>query len=407
MSLVINVVAARTLGPAGRGNIALLLQLGYLVNMLGLAGVDRAYPVYVPEGRTARSATLDMLRLAGPGGVLVLITVLPLVWSIGAGSSSGPGLTVIAFTLAAIALVAGGAVRSAAAASGITGPFLAGTVAAQVVLLAAGALLAAFRVDDPSIWLLAYALALAVAPGLSWALVCRRRAGKTGTDTAHLARSRHLGLRLLPAGVASMVMLRADRLLLPWLGSYEQLGIYIVVATIAEMVAWPVQAWVDARAAGWHRRHVAGELGISRPVLCVAAYGLVTGAAMVGCGRLVIGPVFGEDYRDATRLLLPLAIGAVAYCVSRVAVGLSVATGRARIALTTDVSAMAVALACYLALIPRWGAYGAAVGSAIAYTTGASLAVIALLASTRRSHQVAANASALPATNDSVGAHGT
>jgi O-antigen/teichoic acid export membrane protein len=378
-SLLINVLAARTLGPAGRGHIALLLQVAYLTNMLALAGTDRAYPVLIPAGRSALAATGDAIRLVTPSGLLLLTAAVPVVAVVGAGTPDDTGLTVTAFVVAAVALIAGGAVRVAAAASGTAGPYMTGAFTGQLVLVAAVTVLTVAHVDSPAGWLLAYGVALCTGPALAWLLL--RRQHSTGTTAyADLRAARRLGLRLLPAGLAGMVILRADRLLLPWLASYQQLGLYIVVATVAEFAVLPVQSYVDAHAARWHRQHLDGTLPRARPVLAAAGYGTAAGTVLVVAGYLLVPPVLGDDYRASTGLLVPLAVGTVAYSVSRVAVGLGVATGRARSALITDIPAMVVALGAYLVLIPRWGAYGAAVGSAVTYTTGALLAAATLIA---------------------------
>ncbi|MET8908562.1 hypothetical protein [Micromonospora sp. NPDC004551] len=381
-SVIINVLAARTLGPAGRGHIALLLQLGYLANMLSIAGIDRAYPVLIPPGRGPYLAVRDTTRLVAPIGAIILAVSVPVVAVIGADTASGPWLTAAAFVIAAVALMSGGAVRTAAAASDLAGPYLVGALAGQSLLVAAAGMLSVLRVDSPGLWLLAYGATLGVSPLAAWALLRRRHRTERVGGAEHLRKARSLGLRLLPAGLASMIMLRADRLLLPWLGSYEQLGLYIVVATVAELAVWPVQSWVDVQASRWHRQHLAGTLRRARPIVVVAGYGLGAGILLVAAGRVLVPLIFGDGYRDSILLLIPLAIGTLAYSISRVAVGLSVATGRARTALIADIPAMLAALAAYAVLIPERGAYGAAVGSAIAYGIGAALAIVALLTAT-------------------------
>ncbi|MGS2618168.1 lipopolysaccharide biosynthesis protein [Micromonospora sp. LZ34] len=374
-SLLINALAARAMGPTGRGNLALLLQVTYVCNIVALAGTDRAYPASVSPGRSPITATTDALRLILPSTVVVLAVSLPFVFMIGAGTSSGGGLTLLAFLVAALAMMAGAAVRTGAAASGVAGPFVMGTVAGQLVLIMAVTMLTTLGNRSPALWLLIYGAALSTAPVVAWVLLRRRRAG--GSDPTHnLRQVRRLGFRLLPAGLASVVMLRADRLLLPWLGSYEQLGLYIVVATLAEFVTWPVQSYVDAQASRWHRRFLAGELRLVRPLLGAAAYGLATAVGLLVAGHLAMVPVFGPEYRQSLELLPPLAIGTLFYSVSRIAVGLAVATGRARSALVADIPAMVIALAGYLLLIPGHGAFGAAVASAVAYGVGALLAVM-------------------------------
>ncbi len=371
-SLAINAMAARTMGPAGRGNLALLLQITYVANMLAMAGTDRSYPATVARDRGPRQAVADMLRLVTPTAVVVVLATVPVVVAL---ADDGALVAVAGFVATAAALVAVAMLRTGAAASAVVWPYLTAIVVGQLVLVGTAVALTAAGTTSPHTWLAFYGVALATGPVVAGVLL--RRTDRSPAEVSHrVGVARRLGLRLVPAAVASMVMLRADRLMLPWLGSYEQLGLYIVVATVAEFAIWPVQSYVDARAPRWHQQHLAGELRRLRPLLGAAAYGTVAAIALVLVGHLLVAPVFGEAYRDSTVLLVPLAIGTACYSVSRIAIGLTVATGRARGALAADIPAMATALLAYLLLIPQHGALGAAVGSAIAYGVGAVLAVV-------------------------------
>ncbi|RIV39636.1 lipopolysaccharide biosynthesis protein [Micromonospora radicis] len=374
-SLAINVLAARSMGPAGRGNLALLLQIAYVANLLAIAGTDRSYPATVVAGRGVRGTSLDTLRLVAPAAAVVLLVAGPVVYAIGTDASTGAMLVVAGFTVSACALLGTAALRTGAAASGAVRPYFIATITGQLTLVAAAGALTVTGVSSPDVWLLVYGLALATGCAVAW-LTLRRRPDPP--DPPHsLAPARRLGLRLLPAAIASLVMLRADRLMLPWLGTYEQLGLYIVVATVAEFAIWPVQSWVDAQSPRWHQRFLAGKLRRTPALLAAVGYGLVAGAVLLLAGHLLVVPVFGAEYRDSVALLVPLAVGTACYSVSRVAIGLGVATGRARGALVADIPAMVVALTAYLVLIPRYGAMGAATGSAVAYGVGAVLALLA------------------------------
>ncbi|MEW2443233.1 lipopolysaccharide biosynthesis protein [Micromonospora marina] len=374
-SLAINAMAARSMGPAGRGSLALLLQLTYLANMLAMAGTDRAYPATAPLGRDIRQTSADALRLVISPGLLVLLAAAPIAYALG-GNGRGTGLvTVIGCTLTIGALLTAAALRTGAAAAGVTRPYVLATVTGQAALMVSAALLTLAGTGSPQTWLLAYGAALAVGPMVAWTLLRRLRPA-AAPPADGLVPARRLGLRLLPAAAASLVVLRADRLLLPWLGSYEQLGLYIVVATVAEFAIWPVQNWIDVQSPRWHQRFLAGELRRTGPLLAAAGYGVVSGLLLLAAGRLLVVPVFGSEYRESTALLVPLAIATTCYSVSRAAIGLGVAAGRARGALAADIPAMVVAVGAYLLLIPHYGAMGAAVGSAVAYGVGAVLALL-------------------------------
>jgi O-antigen/teichoic acid export membrane protein len=287
------------------------------------------------------------------------------------------------FTLTVGALFAGLVLRTAAAAAGTGRIYVLAAATGQLALVAVAALLMVDGVRAPGPWLIGYGVALLLGPLLGWWMLSRSDPPATGPEPDPRV-ARRLGLRLLPATLASMVMLRADRLLLPWLGSYEQLGLYIVVATLTEFVVWPVQSYVDAQSPRWHRAFLAGDLRCRGPLVGAACYGLVSAGTLVVAGNLLVVPVLGPAYRDSSALIAPLAVGAGLYAFSRVAVGLNVAVGRPRAVLTADVPAMVIALACYAALIPRFGAMGAAAASALSYGVGALVAGLLCQGATSR-----------------------
>jgi len=124
-SLAINALAARTMGPAGRGSLALFLQLTYLANLLAMAGTDRSYSATVPLGRGARNAAADVLRLVAPCGLVVLLLFSPVVYAAGAHGADGAdgGLLVLSgFAITTSALLSAQILRTGAAAAGVVHP---------------------------------------------------------------------------------------------------------------------------------------------------------------------------------------------------------------------------------------------------------------------------------------------
>ena len=94
---------------------------------------------------------------------------------------------------------------------------------------------------------LAYLVLLAAAAGPG------RRADRPTT-----ALVRREGLALFPAALSNMAMLRADRLALPVLASTSALGLYAAVATMTELLAWPLRAYADSRLGKWRAAHREG-----------------------------------------------------------------------------------------------------------------------------------------------------
>jgi len=189
---------------------------------------------------------------------------------------------------------------------------------------------------------------------------------------------RREGLALFPAALSNMAMLRADRLALPALASTSALGLYASVATMTELLAWPLRAYADSCLGKWRAAHRAGTLN-SRPILAAAvAYCLVVGPLVAGGLYLLIVPVFGEQYAPAKVVVLPLVVAAGLYAVSRISLGLLIARGHSALVSAAEITGFAVSFAAYLLLIPPYGILGAAYGSLIGY--GACL-LFALVAS--------------------------
>lgn len=395
VSLVINAMSARTMGPRGRGDLALLLQITYVANLIAVAGVDRSYAATVPPEHDVRSAIRDTVRLVAPTAAVVIVGAAAVAWWIDGSGRHQRMLAATGLVLTAVSLVAASTLRTAATATGVTRPYVLSALVGQVTLLASAALLTAAGVGSSDLWLLGYGAALSVGPLAAW-LLLRRSGGPPARATRDLSAARRLGLRLVPAALASMVLLRGDRLLLPWLGSYDDLGIYIVVATLSEFAIWPIQNHLDAQAPRWHQRFLAGEMRCRGPLLIAFGYGIAAGLVLLAAGHLMVVPVFGAEYRASTVLLVPLSIGTAFLSVSRAAIGLGVAAGRARVALAADIPAMVVCLGACVLLIPRYGALGAAVASALAYGVGAAVAVLLCLTVARRVAVAAPDSPAVP-----------
>lgn len=373
-ALAVNVLSARGLGPEGRGQIALWLQIGVVAGVLILGGADRAYPA-VADHPTLAGAVRDLHRVIRPGMAMVALAGAAVAgWLLLHGGSDG--WAAAATILVAAGSAIGAAVRSASAASGHARPFLVSTLAGQGLLIGGCVTLLVLEATSPAVWLTVYGTALIFA-----FMLAARPAGTTGTD---LTKVRRMGHRLAMSTAASIVMMRADRLLLPALAGYAQLGIYGTVATITEMISLPVQAWVDSHVPAWRKAHLAGTLRRGRILSLAAVYALTAATSVTLLLRALVVPMLGEAYRPAVALVLPLAAAAGCYAISRVGVGLAVATGRPGTAAVTDMTAMVVSVAAYLLLIPPYGAMGAALGSLVGYGVAAIIAIVGTTTLNRR-----------------------
>jgi O-antigen/teichoic acid export membrane protein len=283
--------------------------------------------------------------------------------------------------------------RAVAISVGRVPDFLIARVIESLLLLGLMAVLFLARADHPEAWLLAY-LAAALLPTAGNVIFWLRlptpaRHPDGPSDRDRLVRRQ--GLALFPAALSNMAMLRSDRLALPALASTTALGLYTSVATITELVAWPLRAYADSRLGRWRAAHRDGRLR-TRPLFAAAAlYVLVVAPLVTGGLYLLIVPVFGQPYAAAKVVVLPLVLAAALYALSRISLGLLVAKGHGALVSAAEIAGFVVSFAAYLLLIPHYGILGAAYGSLLGY--GACL-VFALVISRVAGDRIEAGAEA-------------
>jgi O-antigen/teichoic acid export membrane protein len=373
-ALSINLFAARTMGPDGRGELAFFLQVSYVLAAVGAGGQDKAYPASITSTPTIWRSLNDISRLLWLPICITSVAAFVIGAFVTQHGADARYLMASALALLVVGNISSTGLRAASSAASSGKMFLCVNVVAQGTLAFTAIALTLTGKDSPSIWLAAYAVCIA-APPLAAALIARhRQIPITGERIGQLRTARRLGFKILPSAVATIICLRSDRLILPWLAGYKELGLYIVVATLCELIVWPVQAWIDANIPSWHRMHIAGELRRGKMLLVAALYALFASGVMIIACRVLIIPVFGAEFRGSLTLVAPLALGSSLYAISRVAVGLSLAAGRAKIGIAADLSAMIGGLVAYLTLIPHFGALGAAFGSLGAYGISALVA---------------------------------
>jgi O-antigen/teichoic acid export membrane protein len=364
VAFVMNILSSNVLAPAERGTLAFFLQVSYIATTFSLLGVERpyiaarpftAFPTAIRElGDLTRTAWIGALVLTGAAAFLALT-----------GSTTSAGMTVVA-AIYMLANVFIRRLRVAYISSGTLRPFIVSTVSTQLVLLLAGTALFFSGSTSEIAWLFAYALSGVVAPAVTFVSI-RRPDNPTGahSSTSELRAIRREGLRLFPASFGNTALVRSDRLLLPFLSSPAELGRYVAVATVMEMGTWPVQQWVDSSLGKW--RAQGDKLPMRRLVFYALSGALMVTLAVAVLTFAAITFLLPPEYEPALQLLPALALGTILYAATRIQQGLLIARGHSGSVSIAETVGMVASLALYVALIPSWGAMGAAVGSAIGY----------------------------------------
>ncbi|MCO7193202.1 lipopolysaccharide biosynthesis protein [Pseudonocardia sp. McavD-2-B] len=383
MAFVLNIASSRMLAPAGRGELALLLQIGYLASLGLLLGTDRSV-VAAFSGAPAPAVARAFGRLLrAPSGVCVLVAVGAFAAPLAGLPTWGAGLGIALLFAVVNAFVR--AVRSVAIAADRRREFLAYTLTGEVFRLAVTAVLLATGSDHVVTWLATYVLVGAV-PTLVWWFRWTRGPGSASAPEA-TARARTEGLVLLPSALAHSGMLRLDRFLLAGLASTAALGLYAGVATMTEVLAWPLLAFADSRLGRWRADADAGRLRLRPLVLGIAAYAVAAGAVVGGAVALVLVPLLGPEFAPAGALVWPLVAAAMVFGVSQIAITLLIAHRRSSAASVVEVVGFAVSVVAFVVLIGPYGAAGAAYGSLLGYLGCLVVALVVLArvrAATRR-----------------------
>ncbi len=367
VAMAANILMVRSMTPTHRGEVALLLQVVYLATQVLLLGTERSFVASyhnVAPGPAVRAYGKLLLipTSAGLAGALIFTAVSP--------HHRNPGPLIVALLVVYTIVEASAlASRAVAIAVGRVRDFMICRVLESVLLLAMLIGLYITHTSHPETWFLAYVFAGAV-PTIAYLIVWLRLPVDPDAAPVHRDLNRQVrreGLSLFPAAISNMAMLRVDRLVIPALASTAALGLYTSVATMTELLAWPIRAYADSRLGRWRASHNDGALRARPIVLAAAVYSLVVVPFVAGGLYLLIVPVFGHQYAPAKVVVLPLVVAAGLYAVSRVTLGLLIAKGRGGLVSVAEITGFVVSFAVYLLLIPRMGILGAAYGSLAGY----------------------------------------
>jgi O-antigen/teichoic acid export membrane protein len=185
-----------------------------------------------------------------------------------------------------------------------------------------------------------------------------------------------LALLMGAVQVVNLISYRVELFVLEQIEGLDDVGVYSIAMQAAEAL-WLIPAAIATAvtAPAVHEtesgaRHLIARAAL-RGLLYTGAAGTVVGLA----APFLIPLLFGEDFAGAAGPLALLLPGVVLYGpVTILVVYLSVRHGRPRLSLAVSVLAMLVTTAASFALIPPFGAEGAAVASALGYAAGAGLA---------------------------------
>ncbi|MGH9265390.1 MAG: oligosaccharide flippase family protein [Acidimicrobiales bacterium] len=377
-ALVAATVAARLLGPAGKGYYSsLLLLAGLMIQIFG-AGLGEAAIVLAGRGKaslaTAVSGTMFALVPLSVGAGLVFWVVATAALE-SADPERGTAVvlgsllvvlntcytTIVAFLVARERMVAVAALSVLA-----TG---AGTVALWFLL--------AVRGDGMGAAILASVLGAVL--GLGGTVVVLHRAGiglRPRFTRSYLPEAFRLGVALQVSNLLVLLTARLDLLLVYRLGDAAEAGGYSVALTIGALVG---SAPIAVSYASFPRLAVLGEeeaAALTRQVVRVGmASAVFVGALLAAASPVVIPLAFGSEYSPAIVPTLILVPAGILWSGQWLLCRAAAARGVPRPLLVSFATSFLAMLVLDLLLIGPLGAEGAALAAAVSPALGLAIAL--------------------------------
>ena len=196
---------------------------------------------------------------------------------------------------------------------------------------------------------------------------------------AEFKSSMHYAVRDYPGGVADFTTLRLDQLVLAAMASNVAIGLYVVAVRLSEMTTLAADAIADALMPEVAASKVENraELLWARSLRLAIYMHLVLLPPLWLGAPLLLKILFGERFVPATGAFRWLLVAAGVWSLGSIVISGLRGFGYPGLSTLAKFSAAAVTTVGLLVLLPRWGITGAAIASLIGYTV---MLVIALFA---------------------------
>jgi O-antigen/teichoic acid export membrane protein len=381
IGLATTVAVARVLGPDGRGAFAIAAAttaIGIQIGNLGFHAANTRHAAQQKDdlgGLVANSLLISVVV----GGTIGLI-----VWLVGTISPQLAVVDSLSLALAAVGIPVGLAyllLQHLLLGIGRIGTYNKLDLMTRLILV--GALAAAIWARALSVPI---ALAATLAGVLVGGLVAAVRLRRESSDRVALRpdlirRMLGFGSKAYLAALLSFLVLRADLLLVGWIRGSADAGYYSIAVALGDLVyLLPVvvgtllfarlSAIPDDRTRRGLIRLSARTLAPLMTIFCVIA-AFVAGWAV----SILYGPTF-EPSVDPFRWLLP---GILALSIYSLLANYFAASGMPLVAIAAPFGGLVVSVVLDLALIPPYGALGAAVAASIGYVAMLAIGIVGYL----------------------------
>ncbi|AFR47698.1 lipopolysaccharide biosynthesis protein [Gordonia sp. KTR9] len=367
-SLVTAPLLARALGAEGRGLVAAATAPLLVASAALTLGMPDAVTYFVARRvRTLRTLGLGLLVvcIAGPLGSALIASLSHNLAGDHPDISGLISTVGLMLTPALVALVVRGYARAlqawflVASDQCLASVFRVGALG---VLLATGSLTIA-----SAAWVLAIGNCVGIIAYLGLLGRYRRRSPTPDSDLAvgrHAAQLTRFGLGAWIGSAAGVVLARLDQVLFLPLSSAEQLGIYIVAVSLADMVRTFNAAVRDVVFSVQSAQNDDESLGRAARLSTIITAGVGVTAVLVGWGLVPLA--FGPEFASVTAVLAVVLVGTVIGNPGSVAAAGMTARGRPILRSIAILSSVVLNIVLLVILLPTMGAMGAAIASMVA-----------------------------------------
>ena len=378
-SFVSSVLIARTLGPAGKGQLSVVQQVLNILSVVLNMGITTANTYFIGKDRHGVGEVLGNSFLAS---IALGLLGAPLMWLF----TTGPlavvegiplAATAIAIALLPLALVnqfVQGINVGVGEMKAISRTQMAGTAASIVVILVAWAL---GQLTVP-VAMLATTVNVAVTFVLNTTRLFKRYTQRIRIHLASMREAASYSFKAYANHLATYLSYRADIIIVGYLAGAETVGIYSIAVMAAELMWYVPKALAQALLS---KSVQAGEQ--SADMLALRSSRVTAALMLVIClvAALLINPlirlVYGVEFLPAVLPFFVLLPGVWLNGISQVLFANLTAKGLLYPWIAMATAAANVAL--NLILVPRLGAVGAGLSSTLSYGIGA-IAIMAMFA---------------------------
>src|SRR5438132_6505820 len=380
--MISSLVGARALGPAGRGDLFVVVVWPPVIAMLAGLGLPTAYRYWMakePE-RVSRlfSNAVIYTVIVGVISILVADLIVPHL----VGSRSPQVMTLLRIYQINI---------PAALFLNLMRGLLEGT---RRFGWAGAARLLSFIVQGPGfaiLWLLgnltvrtgAYTLIIGQTAStlLGVFAVWHQLSPRWQPSWSELKSSMHYGLRDYPGGVADFTTLRLDQLLLGAMASNVAIGLYVIAVRLSEMTTLAADAIADALLPEVAASEKTGraELLCARSLRVAIYMHLLLLPPLWLAAPLILRILFGDSFVPATGAFRWLLVAAGVWSCGSIVINALRGFGHPGMSTVARFAAALVTGIGLVVLLPRLGITGAAIASLIGYSVMLMIALIGFI----------------------------